>query len=154
MHLKDHISRDLVFIITGQSEKEAFLKELVNRVKDRFQNIDDATLLKRLIEREEQVSTGIGHSVAVPHATLDDLDESVCVVAQTPQGIDFKSLDSSMVHITFLLLSPPESTGVHLRLLARVARLASSQSFIRKMATAKNVEELYDLIEEEDGRHV
>ena len=154
MHLKDHISSDLVFIIQGASDKAAFLKGLVARVKERFKDVDDKALFRRLIEREEEISTGIGHGVAIPHATVDNLDESVCIIAQTPEGLDFKSLDSSPVHITFLLLSPPDSTGVHLRLLARIARLVSDEKFILKIATAKDESDLYALIQEEDSRHV
>jgi PTS system nitrogen regulatory IIA component len=154
MHLKDYISRDLVFTIHNAVDKAAFLKDLVGRVKERFEDIDDDTLLTRLIEREEGASTGIGHGVAIPHATVEGLKKTLCIVAQTRQGLDFKSLDSSPVHIIFLLLSPPQATGTHVRLLARIARLVSEDRFILKIANAKDEDELYTLIHEEDNRHV
>lgn len=154
MHLKEYISKDLVFFIRDVDEKSAFLANLVGRVKERIDDIDDVALLDRLNAREEEISTGIGHGVAIPHATVDNLDKSLCVIAKTPRGVDFKSLDSSLVHVTFLLLSPPAATGTHLRLLARIARLVSEEKFIARMAAAGDETELMTMILEEDERHV
>ena len=154
MRLKDYISKDFIFIIHEPGDKYSFLKQLVVRAKERFVEIDEAALLKRLIYREGEVSTGIGHGVAIPHATVESIEKSLCIVAQTPEGLDFESLDASLVLITFLLLSPPDAMGSYLKLLARVARLASSEKFVHAMATAKDEDELFALIEEEDSRHV
>ena len=154
MRLKDYISKDFIFVIHEPADKLSFLKQLVERAKERFAEIDETELLKRLIHREEEVSTGIGNGVAIPHATVESMGKSLCIVAQTPEGLDFESLDSSPVHITFLLLSPPNAVGIYLKLLARIARLVSNEKFVLSMATAKDENELYALIEEEDSLHV
>ncbi len=154
MHLKDYISEDLIFIIPGPKNKLDFLETLVARVKDRFPRIDERALFDRLIKREEEVSTGIGHGVAIPHATVEGLQKSHCVIAKVLGGVDFDALDGALVHTIFLLISPPEPGGVHLRLLARIARFVMSPTFIQRMASAQDTAEIYASLVEEDSRHV
>ncbi len=154
MRLKDFTEEDLVFVLTGVADKTSFLREIVSRVKSRLEGIDEERLLVRLVEREEEVTTGIGHGVAIPHATVEGLDQTHCVIAQIPEGLDFNALDSSPVHLIFLLISPPSSVGVHLRLLARIARIVSRDKFVYRVATAGSARDIYRLVEEEDGRHV
>ena len=112
--------------------------------------IDEQALLERLTAREEEVTTGIGHGVAIPHATLEGLEHTLCVVAQIPSGIDFLALDASPVHVIFMLLSPPGTAGVHIQLLARIAQLVDSQDFIARMATVSDADAVYEQIIEED----
>jgi PTS system nitrogen regulatory IIA component len=154
MRLRDYISRDLTFVIHGPLLKRELLREMVLHVKRCHPEINDRALLARLIAREEEVTTGIGHGVAIPHATLEGLSHPLCVVAQIPEGIDFLALDASPVHVVFMLLSPPSGTGVHIRLLARIARLVDGEDFIARAARASDEEALHRLILEEDSRHV
>lgn len=154
MRLVDYTEPGLIFILRGQWEKHSFLQRLVLRVKQQLPEVDHEILLARLIEREEQVTTGIGHGVAIPHATVEGLDHTRCVIVQIPDGIDYESLDASPVRVAFLLLSPPHSTGVHLRLLARIARLVESGQLILDVARASDPEQIFEAVEREDRRHV
>jgi PTS system nitrogen regulatory IIA component len=154
MRLRDHITRDLVFVLRDAPDKRTFLRRLVDLVQRQLPVINPEQLYGRLLERERLVTTGIGHGVAIPHATVEGLPETVCVVVQTPQGVDFEALDAAPVVVTFLLLSPPGRTGLHIRLLARIARLADSAAFISSIASAHSDEEIYTLTLAEDDRHV
>lgn len=154
MRLRDHTNKDLVFVFEEQCAKRPFLERLVGLVEDQLPGVDSEALLARLIQREEQVTTGIGHGVAIPHAMVEGLEKTHCVVVQIPGGIDYESLDASPVHVAFLLLSPPGITGLHIRLLARIARLIESGELIRNMARAAGADEVFQVLLAEDGRHV
>ena len=154
MHLEDFMDRNLVFIIDKPKNKLSFLEILAARVGSVIPGIDVISMLSRLEEREAEVSTGIGNGVAIPHTTVKGLKEPVCVIAKTPGGVDFESLDGSPVFISFLLLSPPHSTGTHLRLLARIARLVMNDTFISSIIDAVDVKEIYDITAREDLQHV
>jgi len=154
MRLRNYISKELTFIIHGPLLKRELLGRLVDNVKQRQPEINEAALLERLVAREEEVTTGIGHGVAIPHATLEGLAQALCVVAQIPEGLDFLALDASPVHVVFMLLSPPGATGEHIRLLARIARLVDSQDFISCMVSSTTPEDLHACIIAEDERHV
>ena len=68
--------------------------------------------------------------------------------------MDFESIDNAPVHIAFLLLSPPGQVGKHLRILARIARLASQKDMLSRILTATSEADIYAIIEKEDDRHV
>jgi PTS system nitrogen regulatory IIA component len=154
MHLSDHIHRRLTFVIRDPLDKLGFLQRLVSLVRQQHPPVDAQRLLYRLLEREEQVTTGIGHGVAIPHAEVEGLTDILCVLAQVPGGLDFEALDASPVHLVFMLLSPPRRTGAHIRLLARIARLVDDEQFIVRIAQAADEDELFQLVQQEDQRHV
>ena len=67
------------------------------------------------MKREELGSTGIGRGVAVPHTKHPSVDRLIGTVGVSQEGIDFQSLDGEKVHLFFLLVSPPDRPGDHLR---------------------------------------
>jgi mannitol/fructose-specific phosphotransferase system IIA component (Ntr-type) len=80
-----------------------------------------------ILSREELGSTGIGHGVAIPHASLPSVCREVGAVAGTRQGIDFNSRDGRPVHLIFLLLSPPDNPSDQVQALAGIARYLRSR---------------------------
>ena len=154
MRLRDYIDEDLVFFINQPQDKSSLLKTLVAYTKKKIHTLHEEVLYQRLLEREQQVSTGIGHGVAIPHAILEGMENIRCVIAKIPEGLDFQSLDAAPVQVLFLLLSPPGRTGEHIRLLARIARLLSRDQFVARIIATETTKDLYNLIVEEDSRHV
>ena len=65
-------------------------------------------------------------------------------------GVNFESMDGKPTHIFFLLLTPENSTGLHLKVLARISRILKNDLFKEKLMTASNTEEIYAIIQEED----
>lgn len=84
-------------------------------------------VVKRLMDREELGSTGIGRGFAIPHAHCDELDETVGCVARSIAGIDYGSLGGEKVHLLVLILSPSQQRGDHLRKMERVSRWLRTQ---------------------------
>jgi PTS system nitrogen regulatory IIA component len=56
------------------------------------------------------------------------------------------------VHFIFLLLAPSTSTGLHLKALARIARLFKNSSLRDHILKAENASAIYSLILEEDSK--
>lgn len=79
-------------------------------------------LANAITKREKLGSTGIGNGFALPHASVDWLCSCVSVIAFSPKGIDFDSLDGNAVHTVILIASPRSNPGDHLRFLDRVSR--------------------------------
>jgi PTS system fructose-specific IIA component/PTS system nitrogen regulatory IIA component len=76
----------------------------------------------KLLKRERLGSTGIGQGVAIPHAMFDKIKQLVGALATFPGGVDFDSIDGKPVHTAFLLVSPWDRPGDHLRALEKAAR--------------------------------
>ena len=154
MKLIDFLNQDLIFTGLEANDKSGLLALLADRVAERCPDVSPDELQRKLTEREEAGSTGIGFGVAVPHATVDGLPKTVCMLACTANGIDFDAIDHRPVRMVFLLVSPPGETGLHIKLLARIARLVKSGEILKAASQSMPPSEVYDLIAREDGRHV
>jgi PTS system nitrogen regulatory IIA component len=59
-------------------------------------------------------------------------------------------MDGRPTYIFFLLITPENSTGVHLKLLARISRVLKNDPFKEKLLIAKNQDDIINIIQEED----
>ena len=104
-------------------------------------------ILAALKEREDQVSTGIGSGVAIPHTFSDDLDEVVAIFGRSQAGIDFESLDNAPVHFIILFIVPRKDYHLHLRTLAAIAKLFTNSEIRRRFAEAQNRDEILSILD-------
>ena len=107
--------------------------------------------MRVLMERERLGSTGIGSGIGIPHGKLRDLDGLVLGFGLSRKGIDFESMDNRPTHIFFLLVTPENSTGLHLKLLARISKILKHDPFRERLLKAADREEIYAIIKEEDA---
>jgi mannitol/fructose-specific phosphotransferase system IIA component (Ntr-type) len=119
-----------------------FLSESGDLPKDCRQGI-----LTALREREEQVSTGIGSGVAIPHTFSDTLEDVVAVFGRSKAGIDFEALDNAPVHFIILFIVPRKDYHLHLRTLAAIAKMFTNCEVRRKLAAAECRDEILAILD-------
>jgi len=112
--------------------------------------IDKARAIDVLQQREKLGSTGIGDGVAIPHGKVSDLHELVVAFGRSKKGIAFDAIDGKPVHLFFLLLAPENSTGQHLKALAKISKMLKTPNFRKKLIEAKTKSDLYKAIVEQD----
>ena len=103
-----------------------------------------------LMEREQLGSTGIGGGIAIPHGKLDSVKSIIVGFGLSREGIEYESLDNKPVHIFFLLLTPENSTGGHLKVLAQISKLLKMDQFKKDLIAAQSVDDIYDTIMDQD----
>jgi len=130
-------------------DKQGVLEELVLPIAN-IAGVNQDYLVRVLMERERLGSTGIGEGVGIPHGKLKDLTSLVLGFGLSRQGVDFESMDGQPTHIFFLLVTPENSTGLHLKLLARISRILKNEFFRQKLMDAANSDEIYSIIQEEE----
>ena len=141
--------------------KEAIITDLKSKVKNevieelvasisKITGINSAELIKVLLERERLGSTGIGGGIGIPHGKLKNLESLIMGFGLSRKGVDFESIDGRPAHLFFILLTPENSTGLHLKLLARISRLLKNESFKKKLMKATDSNQVYSIIEEVD----
>src|SRR5687768_16337958 len=114
--------------------------------------LDKQKVLDVLRERERISTTAIGEGVAIPHGKLPGVDRVLAVFARSPEGVDFASLDGAPTHLFFSLIAPENAAADHLKALARFSRLLKDEVFRKRLMQAKNEQELYNIIAEEDDK--
>lgn len=113
-------------------------------------NCDEATVLRKLKEREELQSTGIGDGVAIPHTAIEDVMSQRAALVLCPHGVAFDSIDHRPVTIFFGVVGPKSEASAHLKVLAKISRLLRSPETRRRLLESTSPDEAYSLIEEHD----
>ena len=144
---KEHIIANLAF-----NNKESVLEEFSDFLAKKGAIQNKEALLIALIEREKLGSTGIGENVAIPHAKLDNIDTITTLFARSKKGIEFESLDKKPAHFICLVIAPANSTGLHLKALARISRLLKNQALREAILYATEVDQIYSILTEEDSK--
>jgi PTS system nitrogen regulatory IIA component len=107
-------------------------------------------MVNTLLEREKLGSTGIGDGVAIPHGKLANLEELIVSFGRSKEGVEFDAMDGKPAHIFFLLMAPEDTTGKHLKALAKISKMLKDNTFRKKLLEAKSKDELYMIITEKD----
>lgn len=153
MKFADFVSREAITATVVAEDKESVIRELAQSllragvlVPSEFESV-----VKAILKREELGSTGIGRGVAVPHTKHPGVDRLVATVGVSRRGVDFNSLDGEKVQLLFLLVSPPDRPGDHLRALENISRQLRDESFCKFLKQAKTSEEILQLLDEADS---
>ena len=149
MKISDVLYKDAIIVDLKAKDKKGVLEEMAAPVA-RIAKVSQAELVRVLMEREQLGSTGIGGGIGIPHGKLRGLDKLILGFGLSRKGIDFDSMDRRPANIFFLLITPENSTGVHLKLLARISRLLKNEEFKEKLFQISDAEELLDEIEHLD----
>jgi len=133
------------------TERDAAFEEVVTAFADAGVLAAESTecVVRQLVEREVQGSTGLGNGVAIPHVKETEVDEIVVALAISSDGIGFDAIDGRQVHIMFLVLGPKDGPPEdHLAVLRWVSTLARNADFRRFALGVSSANELRDLLTE------
>ena len=134
-------------------DKQGVIREMVQALAEAggIEAKQAEGIVGAILKREELGSTGIGRGVAVPHTKHPSVDKLVGTVAVSNEGVDFASLDGEKAHLFFLLISPPDRPGDHLRALEKISRQLRDDTFCRFLKQAKSADEIRQLLDEADN---
>jgi PTS system fructose-specific IIA component/PTS system nitrogen regulatory IIA component len=77
----------------------------------------------------------------------------VGTVGVSMTGVDFLSLDGEKVQLFFLLVSPPDRPGDHLRALENISRQLRNETFCRFLKQSKTAADIQLVLDEADTNH-
>ena len=153
MKITDILSADMIIADLKGTTKPDVLSELAKTLTSKYKEISLRDLIAVLAERERLGSTAIGDGIAIPHGKLPKVTKILGTFGRHVQGVDFDSLDGGPSQLFFVLVAPEDSASLHLKALARVSRLLKESSFREHLLSAKDADELYKLIKEEDTKY-
>lgn len=149
MKILDILHPEAIIPDLKSQDKKGILEELVTPLAQITQ-MDHKDLFRVLMEREQLGSTGIGEGIGIPHGKIKGIDSMVIGFGLSKRGVDFDSIDSKPTHIFFTLITPDQSTGLHLKLLARISKLLKREGFKEKLMNASSIEDILTIIKQED----
>ena len=154
MKIDDILKKDSIIANLAGVNKGEILREITDFLQKQGLIKDKETLLNTLMEREKLGSTGIGENVAIPHGKSDELSHIITVFGRSLQGVDFESLDQKPVHFVCMVIAPSNSTGQHLKALARISRLFKNQDLREGILKLQDANQIYSLLLEADSKFI
>ncbi|MBT3184533.1 MAG: PTS sugar transporter subunit IIA [Nitrospina sp.] len=154
MKIDDILKKDSIIANLAGVNKGEILREITDFLQKQGLIKDKETLLNTLMEREKLGSTGIGENVAIPHGKSDELSQIITVFGRSLQGVDFESLDQKPVHFVCMVIAPSNSTGQHLKALARISRLFKNQDLREGILKLQDANQIYSLLLEADSKFI
>lgn len=156
MKLATLLTPDQILLELRSEEHLPAITELVDHMVETGQlagGLRDE-VLEALKAREEQVSTGIGYGVAIPHAFSEKVDEVAVVFGRSSEGIDFEALDQCPVHLIVLFIVPKKNYHLHLQTLAAIAKMFTNCEIRRKLLAADCRVEILEILGGASPRNV
>ena len=148
--LSDLVVGSAVAVGLQASDLKAAVAALVALLKAAAPEINEAEVLKAILEREGKLSSAVGRGAAVPHARLANLSRPMVALGRFAKPMSIPSPDNVPVRLVFLILTPASTPMVQLKILSRIAALLTNENLRRKLNRAKTAEALLEILRTAD----
>ncbi len=149
MKILDKLNEEAILCNLASRDKKGIIEELALPVAQTA-GVKTDDMVRVLLERERLGSTGIGSGIGIPHGKMKGINNLLLGFGISRQGVDFDSIDKKPTHLFFLLITPEDSAGLHLAMLAQISRLLKNDVFRQRLHEAESPQEVIQIIGEVD----
>jgi len=128
--------------------KEEIINELLDILVAAKKISDRSAALTAIMDREQKMSTGMKHGIAIPHGKSPTINDLVACIGVSDGAVEFDALDHEPCNIFIMTLSPVEKTGPHLQFLAEISLLFKSAEKRQEILNASTPEEVLKILSE------
>lgn len=146
-HMKVFSSLDqrLVLFLDAITRDDA-IDALIDLLDKEGKLPDKVSFRQAIFHREKLVSTGIGVSVAVPHAKMSDFpDFFIAIGIQKKVGIEWNALDLAPVRIVFMIGGPEDQQSEYLQILSQLTSAIKNIDLRKALLKAETPRQVLDL---------
>lgn len=149
MQIKELLSLSSIILDLESKTNEQAIEAMLQYMQQELHCLSSEqkeAILQGFIDKEEQVSSGIGYGVAIPHFRTSLIKAPLMVYAHSHEGINFHAPDQQPVHFLFMLLVPEEQQNEHLAMLASLAKLVRSALRRKSLKGATSPEQVLTIL--------
>ena len=144
--MSEVVQKGLIMIDQEFKEKEGAIQSLISRALASGKITDDKKFYQAVLQREEEVSTAIGYSIAIPHGKSEAVLEPFVAFARNVREFQWGEGEDSKVRLVFMIGVPNESSQLHLKFISQLSKKLLDEEFREKLLTLDSIETiLYQL---------
>jgi nitrogen PTS system EIIA component len=147
MKPSDLLTSATIALDNNATSKKRVLEAAAGLLAAVIPETDEESVFERLLERERLGSTGIGHSVALPHARIDGLTTAYGAFIRLTESVDYDAIDGAPVDLIYALVVPRDATDEHLKILASLAQLFSQRALCNALREASSMVEVVSIMD-------
>jgi mannitol/fructose-specific phosphotransferase system IIA component (Ntr-type) len=144
--LSAFVRPELALDLPAVGSRRALFELLADRMLERGIATDRDELVEAFLRREEACSTGVGHGVALPHASTASARRVAVVVARLAAPVDWQARDGEPVRLALAIASPPELRALYLQVLSSLARALHDESIRGLVLDAASPQQAAEII--------
>ncbi|MCL2832561.1 MAG: PTS sugar transporter subunit IIA [Treponema sp.] len=148
MNLKTILTKETISLHMKGTNKEEIIRELLDILEAAKKIPNREAAFTAIMEREEKMSTGMKHGIAIPHGKSSTISDLVACIGVSDNPVDFDSLDHQPCRIFIMTLSPVEKTGPHLQFLAEISLLFKNGEKRREILNAATEDDVIKVLSE------
>jgi PTS system fructose-specific IIA component len=154
MKLSEILREETIYLNLTARDKWEVIEKITNDFVQKGLLLRDQkqVVLEALITRENISSTGMENGVALPHASVDAIDDALCAFGISPQGIPFQCQDGKAATLIMLLVVPKKKIQVHIKTLAAIAKLLNSASMRESLLKATTSAQVMAVIKQAENK--
>lgn len=147
--LSGYLTAQTVKTELASDSKEAAIREMAEMLATTGNVRDVDELVRVALAREAQGTTGLGESIAIPHAKTDAVARPTVGFARSDEGIEWGALDGTKARLVFMISVPEAAAGdEHLRILALLSRKLMDPGFRERLQSAPDERAILDALRE------
>ena len=146
MNLKKLLSEDTITLELKGVNKEEIIQEMIDLLVARGRIKDRDAALRAVMEREQKMSTGMQHGIAIPHGKTDSVDKLVTAMALKKEGVDFGSMDGKPSTIFIMTISSVSRTGPHIQFLSEISQVLNDPDKRERILLAQSTSEVMEIL--------
>jgi mannitol/fructose-specific phosphotransferase system IIA component (Ntr-type) len=152
MRFRDFVCFEATITELQASDRDGVIEELVSSLDKagRLGNGKCQEIIREVIKREKEASTGLGKGVAVPHVKHKAVKNVIATIGQSSTGINFFALDKQPVYSVILLISPADEPDKHLQAMESIFKHLQQERFRKFLRQCRSTQQLEDLLIEAD----
>lgn len=146
MNLKKLLSENTIICNLKGATKEEIIQEMVDCLVSNGMIKDRDAALRAVLEREQKMSTGMQHGIAIPHGKTDSVDKLVTAMGIKKEGVDFGSMDGKPSTIFIMTISSISRTGPHIQFLSEISQILNDPEKRERILQSSNAAEILDVL--------
>ena len=147
MTIRDLLAAESINLNGTPAGKTEALNQCIDLMAKSGKIADVEKYRKGVFAREEEGTTGIGMSIAIPHCKSDAVTKAGLAAMVVKDGVDFESLDGTPAKIIFLIAAPNTEDNVHLQVLSKLSVMLMDEQFTNSLINAGSVDEFLNIID-------
>ena len=129
------------------------IRELCDIAADQIEEYRAPELFEQVMQREQEMGTGVEEGMALPHARLNHLRKPQIIFGRSAPGIDWDSPDGKLTHFIFLILTPGDPNDVQVQILRFIVIVMERFQVREELKKANEEEEIWTLIKKQFSSH-
>ncbi len=153
MKISQLLTTSLITLELPSGGKQEVIDKMLSLIQNDPRVLDFPKVKQAVFDREKVMSTGVGKGFAIPHGKTDGVSDQIVAFGRSSVPVDYASLDGEPVVLVFLSIGQESKVSLSIKVLSRISRMMSKDSFRDALRKATTKEEILKIFTEEESNY-